>query len=402
MQHLDHDMDELFQKAAEDYPLSTGTGDWDAVSKKLNAQDAVVTKPVKSNSGKRKYLTAILLLLVILVISDIIIRTNEKGYLKVVNELTNTNTGKTINEDRLNNDLSNIESTLPVSKNIKGNKNQNSQKSFFDTFIATNSENEDVVFSVNKPGVLSNTRSNEQIQSKRILPIVYDEKNKVRLSVIDKELLPLSINTNSGFSERKDHGFYWGVLAGPQFSEVKNQGMTKTGFEIGIPIGYRLNKTFSIESGVFHATKYYFSDGKYFAMSKPDPSMPANMVMMDIEGKSNVLEIPLKVKVDVLNKNKSKVFATTGINSYLLTKENNNYHIMVNGTPEYMVKTYKTMSHYTAASLLFSAGYERKFFKQQTIRIEPYVQIPLKGIGVGAMPVTSAGLHIGITTSKAH
>ena len=35
MQHLNDDMDELFRKAADEYPLNTGTPDWNKVAQGL-------------------------------------------------------------------------------------------------------------------------------------------------------------------------------------------------------------------------------------------------------------------------------------------------------------------------------------------------------------------------------
>jgi hypothetical protein len=47
--------------------------------------------------------------------------------------------------------------------------------------------------------------------------------------------------------------------------------------------------------------------------------------------------------------------------------------------------------------LNFSAGYEQYLGKLGSLRIEPYLRIPLAGMGTGNLPITSAGLNIGIT-----
>ena len=61
-----------------------------------------------------------------------------------------------------------------------------------------------------------------------------------------------------------------------------------------------------------------------------------------------------------------------------------------------MTGSYKNVTKYFAATVDISAGYENKIGKFTSMRIEPYLQIPLKGIGVGSMPVMSAGLHVSI------
>ena len=59
MQHLNDDMDELFRKAADDYPLNTGTPDWNKVAEGLS-QEKAPEPPVKKSF--RKYTWLLLLL----------------------------------------------------------------------------------------------------------------------------------------------------------------------------------------------------------------------------------------------------------------------------------------------------------------------------------------------------
>ena len=58
---------------------------------------------------------------------------------------------------------------------------------------------------------------------------------------------------------------------------------------------------------------------------------------------------------------------------------------------------YSTHQNYFAAAINMSAGYEWNAGGNVNIRIEPYLQIPLKPIGMGSMNVTSAGIYLGIT-----
>ncbi len=49
---------------------------------------------------------------------------------------------------------------------------------------------------------------------------------------------------------------------------------------------------------------------------------------------------------------------------------------------------------YLAGALNVSAGYTFRLQKKSDIRIEPYVQIPFKGTGVGSMRVMTTGIHL--------
>ncbi len=134
-------------------------------------------------------------------------------------------------------------------------------------------------------------------------------------------------------------------------------------------------------------------------MDKVGPSMPPEMKILSLKGSSTLFEAPLKFKYNILDKKKIIVSASAGISSYVLTNEKNNYLTSMNGTRENIISSCENSSRYFAAAVDFSVGCEHKFSKNKNIRIEPYVQFPLKGIGIGTLPVMSAGLHLGFTVS---
>lgn len=69
----------------------------------------------------------------------------------------------------------------------------------------------------------------------------------------------------------------------------------------------------------------------------------------------------------------------------------------MNGAQQNMASSYKNKSRSLAANYDISGGYEHKIGKSILFRIEPYLQIPLKGMGVGSMRMKTSGLRIGIT-----
>ncbi len=389
MQRLEHDMDELSQKAAENYPLKPGDSNWETIASRLTDNPVGIKKPARSTVNRKKYLLAAILLLAALLLTDIVLRYNdERGSGSVINreekgsrqENKQAHSNTRIDEDEV---LSSDISVIPTTSQYQ---NDPVEKKFIETeydFQLINERYYDQVAKADK--------------------IATEPANMIRtdLLTIKGRSSPITEvkKANNIFNQRNEKGFYWGLLAGPQFSEVKQQGMERSGFDAGVLAGYRLNKNLAIESGLFFSAKYYYSDAQYFKMA-PDPTMPANMVLMDLRGRSNVMEIPIKLRYDFINKPSNKFFTTAGLSSYLLTKENNNYHAMVNGTENYMEKSYKENSVYGAASVNIGAGFEHRIVNQMLIRLEPYLQIPVKGIGVGSMPVTSAGIHIGIITNK--
>lgn len=56
-------------------------------------------------------------------------------------------------------------------------------------------------------------------------------------------------------------------------------------------------------------------------------------------------------------------------------------------------------ANYFFSIFQLSAGYEFAVNGKTKIRIEPYVKMPLQGIGIGSLPISSTGLYLGITHS---
>ena len=219
-------------------------------------------------------------------------------------------------------------------------------------------------------------------------------------------IVPRNIVTNipAGKNETTDRktfsrGGYYGLTGGIHMNAVKDQPFNQHGLNIGIVLGYRFNPALSLESGLLFENKYYWTSGKYFNTDKMSSSMPQGMEMTEVHGSSNILGIPLHLRYDIFRRPGSRFFSSAGFSSYIMTGENNQYHTMLNGTEGKMNGSYKQNRGYFAASADLSAGYEINFGKKAFIRIEPYIQLPLKGIGVGHLPVKSTGIRLGITRS---
>jgi hypothetical protein len=189
----------------------------------------------------------------------------------------------------------------------------------------------------------------------------------------------------------KKTSLYVGGSAGFEFNDVKNQGITKAGLQGGILLGMQFNHKISIETGVQFGQKKYYSQGKYF--HPKTGTMPPNMTISSLEGTSSIIEIPVSVKFN-FSKKQDGFYGKAGISNYVMTKEQNNYKAMVSGFPQDMQSTYKKKRFYPAAGLHLSAGYQMPIGKSLNLRAEPYIQVPLCKIGIGSLPVKSAGLNL--------
>ncbi|MEO7293013.1 MAG: porin family protein, partial [Ginsengibacter sp.] len=377
MQDLEPDMEELFRRASENYPLKQGEDKWSEIASKINGKP-IPPQANKQQTRYRKYYV-VLLFLLLFVSLEFFFTLHNTNKLKVSKDYFNSVQSSPINIKIVQQVISKAGDTQ--SEKIKKVQSIDQPINFTNDFELNK------VLDRSTPSVMN---------IKDIYPI---NTNNFSLPNINSADTGSRAEQFTSSLSNSMHGFYYGLLLGAEVNTVKNQDMKKVGFDIGLIGGYRFNKHFSAETGVLFSQKYYTTAGKYFSRKEIGSMMPAGMKVIEVKGASNVVEIPVHLRYDIVNKKKSRFFSSAGFSSYILTKESNKYYTSLNGTDYIMYGTYKNNPSYFAASLDLAVGYEKNFGKKSNIRFQPYVQLPIKGIGVGNLKVTSAGVHIAITRS---
>ncbi len=132
-------------------------------------------------------------------------------------------------------------------------------------------------------------------------------------------------------------------------------------------------------------------------MDKMGTSMPGGMTIMNLESSADVIKIPLKLRYNFSVLQRTEWFATAGVVNYIYINERNTYHTMYNGAAQDMKGEYKKNVYSIPAALQISLGYEKKIKRNLNLRIEPYFSRPVNGMGIGSLPVSGAGVHVGLT-----
>lgn len=426
MQDLEPDMEDLLRRASEAYPLKQGEDKWDDIASKISQKPAGVPIPKQRKGWQHKKYTAVLLF-GFLLLGYLVVNNGKKQnnpILQNAEKYTAQPTSPIINKKDGNQILPEISIQ---EKSLSQNKNQS---------IATNhstadgkrtvSKNTDVINSgipakiksdptnnITFTGAENNTdeklsiTKNNLVNEVSLIPLSEKESflNTIKLSpeqynrVKQFDGLPLNkdeANIKTKFSKK---GFYYGMVSGVDINAVKDQGFKKAGFDVGVLTGYRFSTAVSLETGLLFAKKFYWTPGKYFSTDEMRSTMPAGTELIEVHGSSRVLEIPLHLRYDLLMKHNHRLFTTVGFSSYIMTEENNQYYTMLNGIQGKVNTSYKKDRRYFAAAIDLGLGYEKDLGNKIHIRFEPYLQLPVKGIGIGHLPVKSAGLRIAITRS---
>jgi hypothetical protein len=213
------------------------------------------------------------------------------------------------------------------------------------------------------------------------------------------EHLSQQIATAAAVAARKrgrlpqEKGPYAGVVAGLDLSSVGLKSM-KAGNNTGILVGYAFNSRWSVESGLTWSKKRYFSEGANY---KPDNlTTQPGLTILDVNSSNTLYELPLNVKYNILP-GTHKLFVTAGMSSYFLKREAYSVSYDLNGTQYSEYNTYANVSRHWLSVANLSLGYSYKLGSIGSIRLEPYLKLPLRDLGVGNMRVMSTGLNVGFT-----
>jgi hypothetical protein len=245
---------------------------------------------------------------------------------------------------------------------------------------------------------ISKARTNFDIVTVNLKSIYQDSliasNDKVEKDSVSLQLEPVTNKMKTNSRNTKESRFYAGIVTGVDLSSIHFQSV-KTGATMGIIFGYALNKKWGIESGLLWDTKRVYDNGSYF---NPPGYIPTNGIkIIAVNGKSRLYEWPVNIRYTIIS-GKHSLFTTAGLSSYLMKSENYDYEYMQNNQPgghNYLSYTKETKNWFSVVNL--SIGYNHKVGGNGSIRVEPYLKLPIKNLGIGNMPIMSTGLNIGLT-----
>jgi hypothetical protein len=207
-----------------------------------------------------------------------------------------------------------------------------------------------------------------------------------------------SVNADSVIENKKPtlHS-RWSIVASfsPDFSTIGSQEYTAPGEAFGLVVHYHFNKRFSVSTGVVKSNKKYIGKGSDYKPSGNYWNNRTNGVVPEqVEGRCNVVEIPISIQYRVASLKNSSLFISGGMSSYFMRHESYKYTFETyNPGTDYSWAS-KKPSHFLFSIANFSVGYERNVSQRVAIGIEPYAKIPLANIGWANVKLFSTGASI--------
>lgn len=182
------------------------------------------------------------------------------------------------------------------------------------------------------------------------------------------------------------------VLLAPDLNAVTRMQTFAVGRSFGILAEYEFIPRWRVQAGAIRSQKDYGSTPDDY--TPPTPGYWARWGRPEtIDARCAILDVPLNVRFDALRRPRHDLFVSTGLSTYVMLDEAYDYHYA--NKPPYTHEVYRGGRH-LASTLNLSAGYERQLGAGFSLQVEPYLKLPLAGVGWGSVRLYSTGLHLSL------
>ncbi|MEO8854899.1 MAG: hypothetical protein ABI359_14035, partial [Ginsengibacter sp.] len=186
------------------------------------------------------------------------------------------------------------------------------------------------------------------------------------------------------------------LSAGPAISGVHLNNAGKLSIVYGAGLSYSISKKFTIRTGFYKSTKIYSVAPNDYHF--PNGSGTNYNDLQSVDANCNVDEIPVNLYYNFGKVKNHNWFVSTGLSSYLMKKESYEFYYKTTAGDIYENDwSIRNKNKNIFSVLNLSAGYHHTLNKQLSIMAEPYINLPLSGIGAGKVKLNSGGILFTIT-----
>lgn len=184
------------------------------------------------------------------------------------------------------------------------------------------------------------------------------------------------------------------LVGGPEAAQILGGPTARVGGTVGVLLDYQVLPRWRVRTGVLRSVKRYGARAEDY--SPPAGYWTWYVPIDQVDANCRITEIPLEVRYDVLIRPRQTLYATAGVTSVLMRNERYTYFYQQNGRPVVRDWTLARGSESAARIARLSVGLEQRLAGRWSMQAEPFLNLPLGGIGFGQVRFQSAGLLLGL------
>ena len=183
----------------------------------------------------------------------------------------------------------------------------------------------------------------------------------------------------------------------PDINSVDHFSKGDIGASIGVGVSYRISPRLNIRTAIGYSKKVY--SAMPYEYKAPWAASSAGKYAKSIDADCRVLDIPLNLDYIFSTSPKHTFFTSVGLSSYFMLEEkytlvgSNQSGYPNSKDPSY---SYRNENKHLLSVVNLSVGMSKPLNKHSTIIIEPYVKLPVTGVGQGKVNLQSVGVNFSL------
>ncbi len=202
-------------------------------------------------------------------------------------------------------------------------------------------------------------------------------------------------NTQNRFPGREAPRLTLGLMGGPDLSTVGGiSNFYDPGYKIGLSVEYNISKNLALSVGAIHSKVQYTASGNDY--NPPEGYWSYGELPSKTVGKCLLIDIPISLKYNVIHFDHSRLFATSGVSSYIMLNEDYRFNYNSYTTGQQQRWQERTGTRHWMSNAVFSVGYEMDLRKHISLRVEPFIKVPVREVGWANVKLYSMGSFISV------
>lgn len=414
-QHKDP-LEEFFRKKVREYDIKYKEEDWRKLESRLDAKE--VNK--ESQNYWKGYITAAAVILLFSVLAYYTYQQQQKidqlnERLTRSEQVTNPQNGALeilpddlfyfpfpntpSVENRSNGDQS-PENIADVSQNNRSesqrndNTNNNSQQQLA---IADSYQEPIALATLSEPVRLSTGNISADIEALDLASNNSTPTNTSDRSTYNRNASTPSnaFNAQNQLPERQSPRLTVGLMGGPDISTVGGiSDFYDLGYKIGLSVEYHISENFALSVGAIHSKVQYTAGGNDY--NPPEGYWSYGGAPQETVGRCLLIDIPISLKYNLLHFHNSRLFVTGGASSYIMLNEDYQFQYDSYSTGQQQRWQERTGTRHWMSNAVLSLGYEMDLRKNISLRVEPFIKVPMREVGWGNVKLYSMGSFISV------
>lgn len=194
--------------------------------------------------------------------------------------------------------------------------------------------------------------------------------------------------------KRKPVPMSMALSVAPEFNSTTAMLGGQTGINVGLAFSMGVAAHLKVQTGLMYSRKDYTTDNYSYKFRNPK----IQQMVAGIDASCAVLEIPVMASYTVMENHKRSVDLNLGMSSYLMLREDYTFrYTPESGIANRLVAKENANQHFLSVVAISATYFMKLKTEKFKIGVEPFLKIPLTGVGEGQVNLKSSGVSLKIS-----